>query len=164
MLTPKEVKARARSLEEQNLRFRDYLDEHINPIELDAAFLRLHKEIFADYDCCKCTNCCREYFIIVENEAIGPIASFLCISDKAFITKYLMENNDQYTLLNRPCEFIEADGRCRIQVCKPSVCKDFPYTDKPGRLSEMYKILNFAETCPIVFEMLERLKAEYGFE
>ena len=55
------------------------------------------------------------------------------------------------------------DGCCLIQNCKPDVCVEFPYADKPGRLSSMYGVIERAEVCPVVFEILERLKDTYGF-
>ena len=163
MLSPNEVKAKARKLERKNLKFRNFLKKRVNPKELDALFLKFHKEIFAYYDCSKCNNCCRDYFIIVDETEIASIADFLGLTEAQFKSRYLIVNNDQYTLLNRPCEFIDKDGLCSIQSCKPAVCKHFPYTDQPDRLESMYSILNSAETCPIVFEIIERLKAIYSF-
>ena len=56
------------------------------------------------------------------------------------------------------------DGRCVIEECKPAECISFPHTDKPDRLSCLLGVLSFAEECPVVFEILERLKAIYGFD
>ena len=39
----------------------------------------------------------------------------------------------------------------------------FPFTGQPDRLSSMYSIIGHAEVCPVVFEMLERLKVIYRF-
>ncbi len=64
----------------------------------------------------------------------------------------------------RPCPFLGGDGKCGIEVCKPAVCKSFPYTDKPERLFSLLSILGSAEECPVVFEILERLKKIYGFK
>ena len=163
MLAPNEVMAKARKLESKNLKFRSFLKNRADPEELDAQFFELHKELFANYDCSKCNNCCRKYFIIVDKTEIASIAAFLGLTEAGFKAKYLMVNNDQYTMLNRPCEFIDKDGLCIIQSCKPAVCRGFPYTDQPDRLASMYSVLSAAEVCPIVFQILERLKVMYGF-
>jgi len=61
-------------------------------------------------------------------------------------------------------QLLESDGKCRIQGVKPAVCKDFPYTDKPYRLYNMLGVLSFAEDCPVVFEIIERLKLIYNYD
>ena len=61
------------------------------------------------------------------------------------------------------CRFLNDDGKCRLQECKPEECKGFPYTDQPHRLESLYSILSAAEVCPVVFEIIERLKELYHF-
>ena len=61
MITPNEIAARAKQREDENYAFRTYLKGHADPEELDAQFLELHNELFADYDCNSCRNCCKEY-------------------------------------------------------------------------------------------------------
>ena len=58
MISPDKVRSEARKKENENLKFRSYLKGHAYEDELDRQFLRLHKELFADYDCSKCRNCC----------------------------------------------------------------------------------------------------------
>ncbi len=58
MLSPKEVRAIAKRKEKENLRFRTFLKNRVNPDDLDRKFHALHKELFADYDCCQCGNFC----------------------------------------------------------------------------------------------------------
>ena len=61
MIAPNELAARAKQREDENYAFRTYLKGHADPEELDAQFLELHNELFADYDCNSCRNCCKEY-------------------------------------------------------------------------------------------------------
>ncbi|MDR0653911.1 MAG: YkgJ family cysteine cluster protein [Synergistaceae bacterium] len=167
MVRPDEVKAKAQRLEEQNLKFRAFLKNRADDDELDAQFLELHKELFADYDCCKCANCCKTYRIILDNDEVKRISAFLGMSDSDFITEYLAnaDSDDEkpHKIKEKPCPFLLGDGRCRIQNCKPDVCAEFPYTDQPDRLSSMYGVIEHAEVCPVVFEILERLKVMYRF-
>jgi hypothetical protein len=51
-----------------------------------------------------------------------------------------------------------------IEECKPKTCKEFPHTNKPERLWSLLGVLSFAEICPVVFEILERLKQIYRFK
>lgn len=41
-------------------------------------------------------------------------------------------------------------------------CKKYPYTDQPERLSNLLGMLDIISICPVIFEMYERLKKEYG--
>lgn len=43
-------------------------------------------------------------------------------------------------------------------------CKKYLYTDQPERLSNLLGMLDIISICPVIFEMFERLKKEYGFE
>jgi len=167
MISPKEVKAKAQRLEDQNYKFRTFLrnraDEHI----LDEQFLTLHNELFADYDCSKCANCCKTYQIPVADDEITKIAAFLRMSENDFADRYLCSadpgEEKPFLLKGKPCPLLGSDGRCQVESCKPEDCAGFPFTDQPERLSSMLSIIDHAEVCPIVYEILERLKKMYGF-
>ena len=162
MISPKDVHIAAKRLERENMRFRTFLKGHANPDDLDEKFHALHKELFEGYDCCQCGNCCRTYSTSLEDSEIDSIATFLNMSLSDFKGRYLSEGSEGY-IINAPCPFFGTDGKCSIQECKPEECRGFPYTDKPDRWSSLYSILDFAEQCPVVFEILERLKSIYRF-
>jgi Fe-S-cluster containining protein len=136
MISPAGVTAVVQKLEAENLKFRTFLRSRVNDDELDAHFRRLHTELFADYDCCACTNCCKEYTILIGADEVSPVARYLGTSDGEFIAEYLTENvnpdenEGEYKFKASPCAFLGEDGRCEVQECKPSVCRDYPYTDK----------------------------------
>ncbi len=162
LISPQAVHAAAARLERNNLQFRSFLKNHADEDKLDQQFLEVHRELFADYDCCQCGNCCRAYSTTVEDHEIEPIAVCLGMGRQEIVDTYLVQDHGGF-LLKAPCPFLEQDGTCKIQVCKPKECQDFPYTDKPERLHSLYGMLSFAEECPVVFEILERLKRIYGF-
>jgi Fe-S-cluster containining protein len=175
MLKPDEVKARAAKLQNQNWDFRTFLKGHADDDELDDQCLALHNELFSTYDCCQCNNCCRTYRIILCDTDVTRISAYLKISESDFYDKYLEAYDDdedddegeggdeQYVFAANPCAFLQEDGRCQIQSCKPDVCERYPHTNQPDRLSSMISMIEFAETCPVVFEIIERLKALYRF-
>lgn len=162
MFSPEEVKNEAKRKEKENLRFRTFLKNCVDPDDLDRQFHALHSELFAKYDCCRCGNCCRAYCTILERDEIEAIAAYLNMSAESFADAYLAESAEGLEL-KAPCAFLGDDGRCAIQECKPKECRDFPYTDRPDRWSSLYSILEFAEHCPVVYEMLEQLKEIYRF-
>lgn len=65
--------------------------------------------------------------------------------------------------IKKPCPFLCEDGQCEVEFCKPSECAGYPYTDRPDRMGSLLNIIASAEVCPIVYEMLERLKDIYHF-
>ena len=138
---------------------------HADEDELDRQFLQLHKELFGNYDCSKCRNCCKMYKASIPEEDIDRNAQYLGITPDQFIASYL--EKDEYGLnyqtKHKPCDFLQEDGNCRLGDCKPDSCKKYPYTDQPERLSSLLSVLDVIEICPVAFEIYERLKKEYGF-
>ena len=168
MIEPGKIKEMAERYADKNSKFRIFLKNNADPDKLDEQFHRLHNEIFYrdDYDCCKCNNCCKLYDIRIDQNDIAAIAEYLGMAENDFIEKYLVPDKDEYDCLilkNKPCAFLNADGKCRIYECRPSVCREFPHTNKPDRLYSMLSILGFIEDCPVVYEIIERLKKIYNF-
>lgn len=162
MISPDKIRAVAARKEDENLRFRTFLKNRADPEELDRQFMKLHQELFSEYDCRQCGNCCREYGTALQDAEIESIAAFLGIEKQAFIEQYMTEGMGGPEL-PAPCRFLEANGNCAIQDCKPTECSGFPYTDRPERIFSLYNTLSIAEICPVVFEMLELLKEMYRF-
>lgn len=162
MISPKDVQRAAKRLERENIRFRTFLKGHVDPDDLDEKFHELHRELFEGYDCSQCGNCCRIYSTTLEDSEISSIAAYLNMSEPDFTKRYLSNGSEGF-YIKPPCPFLTSSGKCAIQECKPEECRGFPYTDKPDRWSSLYSILDFAEQCPVVFEMLERLKKTYWF-
>lgn len=74
MISPEKVSEEAKRLEDENYRFRSYLKSHAEEEELDERFIRLHNELFGQYDCSKCRNCCKMYKGTLENKDIAMAA------------------------------------------------------------------------------------------
>ncbi|MCL2529513.1 MAG: YkgJ family cysteine cluster protein [Coriobacteriia bacterium] len=168
---PSKVREVAKLAEDSNNEFRLFLKGFADEGELDEQFLTLHNELFVPYDCSDCRNCCKKYKAsITENEA-ELIAKFLQITPQEFLGQYTEVDTDGFLdepgklyLSGSPCSFLDADNSCRIEECKPSECREFPYTNKPERLFSLLSIVQFAAVCPVVYEILERLKQLYEFK
>ena len=122
LISPDEVKTKAKSKENENYAFRTYLKMHADPRKLDDQFRKLHEELFSGYD-----------------------------GEMSYRTKHC------------PCDFLKDDGACALGDCKPANCRRYPYTDQPDRMGSLLSIIESAEVCPVVYEILERLKEEYHF-
>ena len=163
MVDPSRVSAEAEKRVNENINFRIFLKNNADYDEVDRYFLTLHNEIFSNYDCCKCNNCCRHYGIPLEEDEIVATAGTLGLSNESFIEKYLVKSEEGYEF-KTPCGFLKENGECEIQHCKPAVCRDYPHTDKPDRMESLLNIISSADECPVVFEILERLKVIYDFK
>ena len=163
MIEPSKVYEAACEKKEDNAAFRSYLRSHADPDELDAQFKQLHDELFAGYDCCQCNNCCSIYAIALREDEAEAIADFLGLSFTAFADRYLFTLSTGGYGIESPCPFLLPDGKCVIHLCKPSVCRNYPNTNKPGSLGNLLHLFSITEECPVVYEMVERLKTLYRF-
>lgn len=166
MLHPDKVQEAAQRKEDENFRFRSYLKGHANEEELDRQFLQLHEELFADYDCSKCRNCCKLYKGSIPAEDVERDAEYLGITTQQFIDFFLEKDRSGigYQTKHKPCDFLQSDGNCKLGECKPDSCKNYPYTNQPERLCSLLSVLDVVKICPVAFEIFERLKREYGFK
>ena len=165
MIHPDKIGIEAKKKEDENFKFRSYLKGHAGEDELDRQFARLHKELFADYDCSKCRNCCKMYKGSIPEEDIEKDAEYLGIT-KAQLIDFFLEKGEYgigYQTKHKPCDFLQEDGSCKLGDCKPDNCKKYPYTDQPERLWSLLGMLDTIKICPVAFEIFERLKKEYGF-
>ena len=76
--------------------------------------------------------------------------------------RYCRNCCEQY--FEQPCKHFRPDGSCALGDEKPDDCKSYPYTNLPDRLSSMLNTIEIASVCPVVYQMLERLKELYRFD
>ena len=167
MLRPGKLTFYAKKNESKNNRFRTWLKIHADSEELDEKFYRLHQELFSEYDCSRCRNCCKRYCGLIPVSEVEKDAAALGLSETEFRTKYLKEKLDieeqAYHTKSIPCDFLQEDGNCLLGDHKPDSCKKYPYTDQPDRKGSLLSLLETISICPVAYEIWERLKEEYNF-
>ena len=166
MISPDKVAFYGKQKEDENYNFRTYLKIQADPDELDQQFQELHQELFSEYDCSQCGNCCKKYHGNIPEEDIDQDASYIGMEADEFIDRYLEYNPAECTSETKkcPCDFWDSKtGECLLGDCKPESCKKYPYTDQPDRIGSLLSIIDNASICPVVYEILERLKEEYHF-
>lgn len=129
--------------------------------QLDERVFILHEKIFQQTDCTKCANCCRTLGPMITNRDIGQMAKALRLKTSVFIDQYLRRDEDgDWVFKSMPCPFLQGDHLCLIYDDRPKACREYPHTDREN----IYQIRNLtirnAETCPAVFEILEKLTSK----
>ncbi|MEI6062773.1 MAG: YkgJ family cysteine cluster protein [Bacteroidota bacterium] len=153
-----ELKVQAEKLKKENSSFFRQLAGR-DPGKVDAAFHRLHEEVFEEVVCLDCGNCCKSLGPRITDADIRRISSSLKIKASELSSKYLrMDEDNDYVFRQMPCPFLDADNYCKIYENRPRACRDYPHTDR-RRMQQVLDItLKNTSTCPAVFEIVERLK------
>jgi Fe-S-cluster containining protein len=144
------------------LRSMKFRDHGFEPDELAG---QLHEKTFQIVDCTRCANCCKTMDIKFDDEDVKRIAGHLDIEIDEFIQTYLEHNDEDgpYEVRGKPCSFLGEDGHCNIYDVRPSVCREYPHTDKDGFTFRTMSVANNALVCPAVFWIVEEMKKRSGY-
>jgi uncharacterized protein len=93
---------------------------------------QLHEQAFQIVDCTRCANCCKAMGIKFSDADVKRIAKHLKMTIAEFIETYLEadERDGLYKARQKPCPFLGEDDRCTIYEVRPTVCREYPHTDK----------------------------------
>ena len=125
-------------------------------MKMDAEILTLHQEALDAIDCLECGNCCRSLGPRILPKDVDTIAKNLRRKPAEIIETYLRidEDNDM-VFKEMPCPFLCSDNCCVVYESRPKACREYPHSDR----KKFYQIFDLsiknAETCPIVFRVLE---------
>jgi Fe-S-cluster containining protein len=149
--------------EDENEKFRRYLKNR-NVHKTDVLVHRLNNEIAPRIDCTQCGNCCKELTPYLSKDDLKQIAEATrhSIEDAAAA----FTEKDEYGVAlakDLPCCFL-ADNKCTIYQHRPETCHSFPHLHKPDFNSRLRRVMENYSICPIIFNVIERMKVEMGFE
>jgi len=125
---------------------------------MDVQIHEIHDKVSRQVDCLSCGNCCSTLGPRITDKDVERIAKTLRMKTTNVIDKYLRIDEDgDMVFQSMPCPFLGADNYCAIYENRPKACREYPHTDR----KRFYQIFNLsiknAETCPIVYEVLEEL-------
>ncbi len=157
-MNSKDLRIRAVAKRIENTKFLLSLKRK-DPKKVDAAFHRLHEDVFQEIDCLTCANCCKTTSPIFYQTDIERAAKALRMKPGEFITRYLKVDEDKdYVLTSAPCPFLDTGNYCKIYEDRPKACREYPHTNRKKMVQILELTAKNTQVCPAVFEMVERLK------
>ena len=119
-------------------------------------------------DCAECANCCKVATARLIDRDIPKLARHLGVTPAVFLRDYTQQSPEEGLVLRRTsegCVFLEGN-LCSVYEARPHTCQDFPHTVRGDGsfLSRMWDFTDRACYCPIVYNTLEAVKDEAGFE
>lgn len=142
----------------RSLKYQDY------GFDVDRLAGELHQAAFQMIDCTRCANCCRTKQPKLDDSDVQRIAAYLNMNQAEFVERFLEPNPDDppYRTRETPCPFLGDDNRCTVYEVRPTVCSEYPYTDKNGLVFRTMGVANNALVCPAVFWIVEQMKQQSG--
>ncbi len=150
----------AQQHDDENYEFLRSLKSRNYGYDPDKLAGELHERAFRIVDCTRCANCCKTMDIKFDDEDIERLAGHLNVPTTEFIETHLEANEDDgsYKARQKPCPFLGGDNRCTIYVVRPTVCREYPHTDKEGFTFRTMGVANNALKCPAVFWIVQEMK------
>ena len=151
--------------EQENLDFRSFvkIDLELSDRRLNAVVREITEQVWSSIDCRTCANCCKSRQPVFSRSEAQRIATYLGTTLKDLAAHYLTSDADvgKYTTRQCPCPFLE-NNLCTVYTVRPAVCQNYPHLHRNLR-SRLWQLLDNASVCPIVYNVLESLKARLGF-
>jgi Fe-S-cluster containining protein len=125
---------------------------------MDVRIHALHNKFSKQTDCLKCANCCRSLGPRITDKDLERMAKALKIKVSDLILKYLRTDEDHDIVFREmPCPLLGDDNYCAIYESRPKACREYPHTDRK-RFYQIYNLtIKNAQTCPIVYEVLQEM-------
>jgi Fe-S-cluster containining protein len=130
--------------------------------EFDQLAHPVVNEVTHQIDCTQCGNCCRYQEPGVTNEEINRLAAARNIPVEDFKNKFIAWDREGVSFLcEHPCTFLEGNI-CSVYSIRPQSCADFPGLHRPRLKWRMKQVEENYAICPIVFNVVEKLKKQLG--
>ncbi len=153
----------ARKREQENADFRRWLKGcNISERRLDRIVRKLTAEVTRQIDCPTCANCCREMSPTLGPADVKRLAKSLQLTPEQFKRAFLREaeaDPGRFLFRAKPCPLLEGN-RCSQYASRPKACAEFPFLHKPDFNHRTLMVMWNYGLCPIVFNVVERLKDE----
>ena len=157
------IKETAEKNEQENDAFRSFLQK-MDAELLDKMLHQINDIITPQIDCTACGACCNQLMINVTAKETESVAAHLNISQTQFKQKYIEESLQGKMIINTiPCHFLK-DKKCTVYAKRFTECREFPHLHKSNFKGRLFGTLVHYAMCPIIFNVIEKLKAATGFK
>ena len=146
-----------------NWNFRAYLEQNVDPIELDRAVKQLNHEISSKIDCTACGNCCREIYPHITGSDVTRLASGLGLSESEIAKKLSDDGHGGHVFCERPCPMLK-ENKCTVYNVRPDDCREYPHLHKDDFLGGSIGTIENYGTCPIIFNVYGHLKTKFSYD
>lgn len=125
----------------------------------DLKIQTLHQRISSRTDCLSCGNCCRSLGPRITDKDVERLSKVLRMKSVDFIQTYLkIDEDDDMVFKSMPCPFLGTDNYCAVYESRPKACREYPHTDRK-KFYQLYMLsVKNAETCPIVYEVMDEIQ------
>lgn len=147
-----------------NWNFRAYLQQAEDPAQVDRVVHQLNAEVSAQVDCTQCANCCRQISPHLTETDVPRIAACVHASAEKFAKDYLEadEFGEQMFRVS-PCPMLKGT-RCQVYAGRPEDCRSYPHLHEPDFVRYMVTTIENYSVCPIVFNVVEKLKVMFSYD
>ncbi|NLF78640.1 MAG: YkgJ family cysteine cluster protein [Chloroflexi bacterium] len=160
------IAALAEQQRDETAAFRYYVEaiwfgERRSSAELDALVDRIAAGVIPSVDCTACANCCRAMPVGLVPADVTRLARGLSLTPEAVVARMVNRaagagNGEWGVMCGPPCPLLRGN-LCAAYPHRPGACRQYPFLT-PDFLWLMEPILEGAGQCPIIFNVVERLK------
>jgi hypothetical protein len=148
--------------EEENNQFVTFLKQQDATV-IDEKVHSLNKLIEPEIDCTACGNCCKSLLINVTEEEADRVAGRLHMARNKFDEQYIEKGSHGLLVMNTiPCHFLTGN-KCTVYEDRFAGCREFPALHLPSFTKRLFTVMMHYNRCPIIFNVVEKLKTETGF-
>ena len=163
-----DLEKRAKEKEEENWEFRGFLKfyDGMSDRQIDKLVFELTERIWSAIDCTECGRCCESLEPMVSKKDQQRLAERLEMTVEQLRERYLEyvdeDGEKGWCIKDSPCPFLR-DKKCTVYDSRPENCREYPYLYEPDFNHRTWGMIERTFTCPIVFEVMEELKARLRF-
>lgn len=148
----------------ENDLFKTFLTNHVGEA-IDKTVSWLETEISPKISCTDCGNCCKSLMVNITRPEADAAATHLGMSSADFDARFVEKSEDGPLMIMNaiPCHFLE-NNACSIYEHRFAGCREFPALHLPEVNKRLFTIFMHYDRCPIIFNVMESLKVEMGFD
>jgi Fe-S-cluster containining protein len=157
------IKTKANELVHENDKFQAFLRE-IDSNQLDKHVFKLSEAISPKISCTSCGNCCKSLMVNIDEDEANLLSAHLGKNRVDFDEAYISRGESGRMVINAiPCHFL-VENSCSVYEYRFAGCREFPAFHVPDFNKRLFTTYMHYDRCPIIFNVIETLKDELGFE